>query len=247
LQKILSLNSVIAKKVLTETTRIETAAVAGTATTASHWTASDNSAQHSESAPELELLVVDLTSEEQRVPVPRILEGTGCLVLDHIHRVAYVSLSERADGDLALAWGELMGYRVVAFTARDGEGRPIYHTNVMMAVGTSAAVVCLEAVIDRAERHNLFSSLHATGHEVIDISLAQVCEMAGNVLEVMDGSRNLPVLCMSSRAFASLTPKQVTTMKQHWAGIHHAPIPTLEAIGGGSVRCTMAELFLCGA
>jgi len=97
LQKILSLNSVIAKKVLTETTRIETAAVAGTATTASHWTASDNSAQHSESAPELELLVVDLTSEEQRVPVPRILEGTGCLVLDHIHRVAYVSLSERVE------------------------------------------------------------------------------------------------------------------------------------------------------
>ena len=125
------------------------------------------------------------------------------MVLDNVHRVAYVSLSERADADLAAEWGRRMGYRVVTFTARDGEGRPIYHTNVMMAVGTSAAVVCLEAVSVPAEREALEKALTSTGHEVVAITLAQVGEMAGNALEVMD-SRDLPVLCMSSRPLLSL-------------------------------------------
>ena len=120
-----------------------------------------------------DLNVVDLTAEETAAP-SRILEGTGCLVLDNVNRVAYVSLSERADGDLAAAWGERIGYRVVTFTARDAEGRPIYHTNVMMSVGTSAAVVCVESVTDHAEREALLRSLASTGHEVIPISLAQV-------------------------------------------------------------------------
>ena len=137
-----------------------------------------------------------------------------------------------------------MGYDIVASTASDGEGRPIYHTNVMMAVGTTAAVVCLEAIKDTSEREALVQSLTSTGHEVIEITLRQVNLMAGNVLEVMDGDRDLPVLCMSSKARASLTPDQMVMMMRHWAGIHHAPLATLEKIGGGSVRCTMAELFL---
>eukprot|EP00227_Mantoniella_beaufortii_P003318 CAMPEP_0197618406 /NCGR_PEP_ID=MMETSP1326-20131121/61520_1 /TAXON_ID=1155430 /ORGANISM="Genus nov. species nov., Strain RCC2288" /LENGTH=517 /DNA_ID=CAMNT_0043187305 /DNA_START=64 /DNA_END=1617 /DNA_ORIENTATION=- len=188
--------------------------------------------------------LIDLTAEELREdPGPRILEGTGSLVLDNVNKVAYVSLSERADLDLATRWGELMGYTVCAFTSSDAQGRAIYHTNVMMCVGTSAAVVCAEAVKDDAERAKLLASLASTGHEVVEISLEQVGRMAGNMLEVLDGRRGLPVLCMSSQAFDSLHPPQLEAMRRHWAGLHHAPIPTLESIGGGSVRCTMAELF----
>ncbi|KAK9815839.1 hypothetical protein WJX72_010576 [[Myrmecia] bisecta] len=183
--------------------------------------------------------VLDLSPEEK---AGGYFEGTGVLVLDRINGVVYVALSERADAKLAERWAEEMGYKeLVTFQSTDAAGVPVYHTNVMMAVGTDVAVVCLESVADPKERERLRARLAAT-HKVIDISRAQMGAMSGNVLELQDG-RGLPVMAMSSQAYHAFTEEQRRAMRQHVAALHHAPIDTLEHIGGGSVRCALGEVF----
>ncbi|KAL6778291.1 hypothetical protein ACKKBG_A17635 [Auxenochlorella protothecoides x Auxenochlorella symbiontica] len=172
----------------------------------------------------------------------RVLEGTGSLVLDRVNGVAYVALSERADAALADDWARRLGYdRVVAFSSGDGAGGAVYHTNVMMAVGTDLAVACLASVADDGERRALRQALERH-HTLVDITRDQMAAMCGNVLELEDG-RGLPVLAMSTRAYNAFTEEQRRTMRRHVAALHHAPIDTLEHIGGGSVRCTLGEIF----
>lgn len=169
-------------------------------------------------------------------------EGTGVLVLDRINGVAYVDISERADEKLAQQWVDRMGYnRLVAFRSTDLRKKPVYHTNVMMAIGTDVAIVCAESVRDDKERRNLLDSLRKT-HEVVEISLQQMDALCGNALELEDG-RGLPVMAMSTQAYNAFTPEQRKVMRRHVADIVHAPIDTLENVGGGGVRCTLAELF----
>ena len=120
-------------------------------------------------------------------------------------------------------------------------GKLVYHTNVMMAVGTDAAVVCLESVEDPKEQQRLVDALEKH-HTVVDITRTQMESMCGNVLELEDG-RGLPVLAMSTRAHNAFTPEQRSVLRRHVAGFVHAPISTLEHVGGGGVRCTLAELF----
>ena len=182
--------------------------------------------------------ILDLTDEETH---GRALEGTGSLVLDHLARVAYVAISERADRRAAERWARATGYRVVPFVARDARGRPVYHTNVVMSVGTSAAIVCREAM-DPGEYDAVAGELSRAGRVVIDIDLRQMGEMAGNALEVTDG-KGENALCMSERAWESLGEAQRDEVRRHWANVHAVAIPTIEEIGGGSVRCCMAELF----
>jgi hypothetical protein len=135
-----------------------------------------------------------------------------------------------------------VGYReVVSFHSSDAHGQPIYHTNVMMAVGSDIAVVCLESVRDPKERQRLKAALERH-HEVLDISIAQVEAMCGNVLELEDG-RGLPVLAMSSRAHAAFGKEGRGRLLRHVSELVHAPIDTIERVGGGSVRCSLAELF----
>lgn len=135
-----------------------------------------------------------------------------------------------------------MGYReLVTFHSSDGRGGAVYHTNVMMAVGTDVAVVCLESVEDEKERRHLEERL-SKSHTVVDITRGQMASLCGNVLELEDG-RGLPVLAMSTQAYNAFTPEQRQVMRRHVAGLHHAPIDTLERIGGGGVRCTLAEIF----
>lgn len=181
--------------------------------------------------------VVDMSKEERE---GRYFEGTGSLVLDRPGRVAYVALSERSDAALAAKWADRMGYDLVTFHSTN-RGSPVYHTNVMMAVGTGVAVVCLESVADPAERAALHASL-SRRHEVVDITAAQMEALCGNVLEVRN-RWNLPVMAMSTRSYNAFTPEQREAILRHVAAIHHAPIDTLEELGGGGVRCTLAELF----
>ncbi|KAL4856191.1 hypothetical protein ACK3TF_003331 [Chlorella vulgaris] len=170
------------------------------------------------------------------------LEGTGVLVIDRINGVAYVALSERADRRLAQEWVSQLGYKdMVAFTASDAAGNTVYHTNVMMAIGTDVAVVCLESVADEAERRNLQQKLSQT-HTIVDITRAQMAALCGNVLELEDG-RGLPVMAMSTQAYNAFTEDQKRVLRRHVAALHHANIDTLERIGGGGVRCTLAEIF----
>lgn len=188
--------------------------------------------------------LVDLTDEEPPGGGGggRFLEGTGSLVIDHLAKTAYACASERAHPDLARRWGEATGHGVVCFSARDAEGRPIYHTNVMMCVGTNASLVCLEAIADPAEAEAVRASLARDSSPVIEISLEQVGAFAGNALELRDRD-GYPVLLMSRSGYESLGESQVREMRKYWKAVHAVAVPTLERIGGGSVRCCVAELF----
>jgi hypothetical protein len=186
--------------------------------------------------------LLDLTRHEGD---GRFLEGTGSLVLDHVHRTAYVCVSIRADAGLVETWSRHMGYASVTFhaTAPDARGveTPVYHTNVVMAVGERSAVVCADAVGDPGERRRLCASLAETGHRVIEITKAQMNGFAGNLLELATTSGGR-VWAMSSAAHDALTADQRAALAED-GPLVHAPIPTIERVGGGSVRCLIGEIF----
>lgn len=183
--------------------------------------------------------VLDLTLEADR---QRFLEGTGSLVLDRVHRVAYACLSPRTDKALLEEWARQLDYTLCVFHAVDRQGQDIYHTNVMMSVGHTFAVVCLDAVPDAAEREALGRSLTRTGHELVTLSLDQVYDMAGNML-LLHNTQGTPKLVMSQRAHDVLTPAQVAQLQNHCELLPVA-IPHIEIAGGGSARCMLAEVFL---
>ena len=179
------------------------------------------------------------------------LEGTGSIVMDRATGVAYVSVSQRADPALAERWrrdvndaaGTDVVTEIVPFVSHDAQGGTVYHTNVMMMVGSTYAIVCLEAISDANERKTVADRLVADGREVVPISIAQMHAMAGNALEVVHGMYGVPYLVMSTQGRESLTDEQVRALERHVAGIAHADIRTLESLGGGSARCTLGEIF----
>lgn len=170
------------------------------------------------------------------------LEGTGSLILDRENKIAYANLSPRTDLRLLDKWCVLTGYKKVYFYAKDRNGNDIYHTNVMMAMGHSFCVICLDCIPDSPEKERLKQSLVDTDKEVIAISLDQVEKFAGNMLEVQN-TGGTKYLVMSSTAYASLHPDQIAAIEKH-TQILVGDIPLIETIGGGSVRCMMAEVFL---
>jgi len=186
--------------------------------------------------------LVDLTEFESHGV---FLEGTGSLILDRVHRVAYAAIGPRTDQQAAEQWSEVFGYGLVHFTAMQTTGdtsEPIYHTNVMLAIGTHWAVVCTDIIPDIEERNRVLASLKSSGREIVSITADQVNGFAGNVLEVLGGD-NTPLIAMSSAAYEAFTEEQRIVLSAH-APIVHAPIPTIERLGGGSVRCMLAEVFL---
>ncbi|MBX3101239.1 MAG: amidinotransferase [Bacteroidetes bacterium] len=183
--------------------------------------------------------LLDLTGEADR---NRFLEGTGSLVLDRVHKVAYACLSPRTDKSLLEEWARRLDYALCVFHARDKHGQDIYHTNVMMSVGHTFAVVCLESVPDAAERSNLVRSLQSTGHEIVEITLEQVYDMAGNML-LLHNTRGVPKLVLSRRAYDVLTPAQTAQLLNH-CELLPVDITHIEIAGGGSARCMLAEVFL---
>jgi len=169
----------------------------------------------------------------------RILEGTGSLVLDRQNKIAYACYSERATKSAIKDWCMAMDYTPVTFNSVDKRGGVIYHTNVMLAVGNTAALVCLDSVHDPEEKANLTESLAKTDKKIIGLSLDQVDGFAGNALEV--ATPNGPAWVMSSTAFNVLDPAQKEALG---APIIHAPLPVIEKYGGGSARCMISEIFL---
>jgi len=180
--------------------------------------------------------IVDLSNGENR-----ILEGTGSMVFDHPNRIVYGCLSPRTDPNLLKEFASLIDYEPVSFLAADENGASIYHTNVVMCVGERVAVVCLETIKNSAQRKSVAESLAKTSHEIIEISFAQMNRFAGNMLEVRS-LQNKNYLLMSASAHESLTEKQIAVIEKH-ARILSANIETIEAVGGGSVRCMVAEIF----
>jgi hypothetical protein len=181
---------------------------------------------------------VDLTHREAE---GKFLEGTGSLVLDRAHRVAYASLSPRTHLDVLGEFAQALDYELVTFEARDGAAQPVYHTNVAMAIGTRFAVVCGEAISEVPHRGAVFDKLRADGHEVIDISTRQMLEFAGNLLEIAAAGGSL--VALSTTAWRSLEAAQRRALESQ-AQVVPVSIPTIERIGGGGVRCMLAELHL---
>ncbi|WP_405205412.1 citrulline utilization hydrolase CtlX [Aquimarina sp. LLG6339-5] len=186
--------------------------------------------------------IVDYTSAEED---DVFLEGTGSLVLDRVNKKAYCALSPRADEELLIEFCEDFEYTPVIFTAYQtvkGERLAIYHTNVMMGIGETFAVVCVDCVDDKKERKNLLNHLKNDGKEIISITESQVNNFAGNMLQVI-GADDKRYLVMSSAAYNSLSKDQVSKIEKHcW--IVHSDLGTIEELGGGSARCMMAEVFL---
>lgn len=168
------------------------------------------------------------------------LEGTGSLVLDREHRMAYACLSPRTDEKALEEWAKTMGYRYFAFHSEDEQGTPVYHTNVVMHVGTRQAVVCLDSIRDESERNELLSRLQGNDKEVVPITLEQMHQFAGNMLE-LHNDRGEQLLIMSQTARQSLTPEQTATLSKY-TRILSPDIHTIETAGGGSARCMLAEL-----
>lgn len=169
------------------------------------------------------------------------LEGTGSMILDRQYKIVYACLSERTDIQLLDKFCVLKGYEKVAFTAVDAEGMPVYHTNVIMALGETFAVICLECIPSEEEREQITEKLLSTGKEVIDISRDQVEAFAGNML-VVKNDEDERIIVMSNTAYESLDEDQIARISEH-TRILHPDIPTIETYGGGSVRCMMAEVF----
>ena len=186
--------------------------------------------------------VVDYTSAEQS---GFYLEGTGSLLLDRVNNKAYCALSPRADEDLFIEFCEDFEYTPVVFNANqtvDGERKEIYHTNVMMCLAETFAVICLDSIDDKKERKNLLKNLKEDGKQVINITEEQVHNFAGNMLQVR-GAKDERFLVMSQAAFDSLTQQQIAQIENH-CKIISSSLGTIEACGGGSARCMMAEVFL---
>ena len=186
--------------------------------------------------------IVDYTSaEEDNV----FLEGTGSLVLDRTNHKAYCALSPRADEELVIEYCEDFEYTPVifeAFQTVNGERKHIYHTNVMMCIGETFAVICADCIDDKKERKMVLQHLKEDGKEVILLTEAQLNNFAGNMLQVT-GANNKTYLVMSASARQALTKDQIEKIEKH-TEILSSSLDTIEACGGGSARCMMAEIFL---
>jgi len=182
---------------------------------------------------------LDFSSYEQK---DLFLEGTGSMVLDREKKIAYACLSPRTDLAVLLDFCDKTGYTPEIFTATDSQGRPIYHTNVMMCVADRFVVVCLDSLPVQSQRDHLAATIRASGKELIPISLEQMNRFAGNMLQVHN-RQGEKLLVMSSRAYASLRPDQIARLTAY-NRIIHSPLTTIETNGGGSARCMMAEIHL---
>ncbi|MEO8515767.1 MAG: arginine deiminase-related protein [Flavobacterium sp.] len=186
--------------------------------------------------------IVDYTSaEEDQI----FLEGTGSILLDRENGKAYCALSPRADEELFIEFCEDFEFTPVIFEAFhtvDGERKLIYHTNLMMTLGETYAVICADSIDDKKERKMVLDSLRGDEKEVVLITEEQVNSFAGNMLEVK-GADDRRYLVMSTSAYQSLTKKQIAQLEEH-VTILSSSLDTIEACGGGSARCMMAEIFL---
>jgi hypothetical protein len=169
------------------------------------------------------------------------LEGTGSLVFDHLNKIAYVSLSNRSNPRMIQRFADDFGYEPVTFTSIGSNGQPIYHTNVMMCVGTDFAMIGLEMIPNKAERQQVRARLEKTGKEIVELSADQIANFAGNAIELQNKSGE-KLLVLSSRAARTLTEEQRESLARY-ARFLPLELPTVE-LGGGSARCMMATIHL---
>jgi hypothetical protein len=169
------------------------------------------------------------------------LEGTGSLVLDHINRIAYVSLSNRSNPKVIRRFAEDFSYEPVTFTSIGSDGQPIYHTNVMMCIGTAFALVALEMIRNKVERQQVRRRLERSAKDIVELSPHQIANFAGNAIELHNGHGE-KLLVLSQRAIPVLTEEQLARLT-HYVRLVPLELPTIE-LGGGSARCMIATIHL---
>jgi len=169
------------------------------------------------------------------------LEGTGSLVLDHLNKTAYVSLSNRSNLKVIQRFADHFSYEPVTFTSIGSNGQRIYHTNVMMCIGTAFAMVGLEMIPNKAERQEVRTRLEKTGRKIVELSADQISNFAGNAIE-LHNKRGEKLLVLSSRAARALNEKQRERLTHH-AQLILLELPTIE-LAGGSARCMIATIHL---
>lgn len=179
--------------------------------------------------------VIDFSAAEHE---DLFLEGTGAMVLDHVHRVAYTAKSHRADGELLERFCDYFGYEPALFDTKDNRGVAIYHANVMMCVGTDFVMISLDCISDEVQRDEVREKLTASGRDIVELTLDQLDEFAGNALE-LTGNKGR-ILAISARALKALTAEQVQTIEKSCT-IVPLEVPTIE-LAGGSVRCMLAGI-----
>ncbi|OWR13183.1 citrulline utilization hydrolase CtlX [Chryseobacterium sp. VAUSW3] len=175
----------------------------------------------------------------------KFLEGTGSMIFDHEHKIAYGSVSLRLDEELFRQFCQKFGFRPVVFHSYQNAGDqrlPIYHTNVMMCVADKFVVICLDCIDDELEREKVQEVIKSTGKEIIEISEDQLQQFAGNMLQVQNEAGD-KFLVMSETAYKSLTPAQIQNIEKY-SEIIYSDLNTIETNGGGSARCMLAEVFL---
>jgi len=183
--------------------------------------------------------VLDFTQEEAG---NRFLEGTGSLVFDYVNKIAFACRSPRTNEQLVREVCAKLGFTPVVFDAYDEQGFPVYHTNVVMCVGSKFAVVCLDAIQREEDQERILDRLNSTGHKVVAISYQQMKAFAGNMIEV-SSRNNEPHVLLSENSYHALLPGQLNAISG-FAELIPIAIPTIEKYGGGSVRCMVAGNFL---
>ncbi|XP_075265913.1 uncharacterized protein LOC142358391, partial [Convolutriloba macropyga] len=186
--------------------------------------------------------VLDLSYYEQE---GKFLEGTGACVFDRINKICYVGLSKRADAEVAEDLCNHLGYKLITFKTQDETDLPIFHTNVMLNIGNTFAMLCDECFATAEELDAVQNSLSASGRTVIPISLLQVRFFCGNALELRGEKNGEPMffLTMSQNAWDNLFDWQQSMIREHVDDVIPIPVNTIERIGGGSVRCMIGQLF----
>ncbi|MCK6370773.1 MAG: arginine deiminase-related protein [Gammaproteobacteria bacterium] len=183
--------------------------------------------------------LVDLSSLETGAV---FLEGTGSLVFDHRNGLAFAALSSRTHPEAISHLKRELRVDVIEFDTCDHRGRPLYHTNVMMSLGEQYAIVCADVITDPLERRRVMDKLISSGREIIEIDYRQMQSFSANVLQ-MTTARREPVIAMSAAAHAALSTAQLTALSAH-GRLLAVPLPLIEAVGGGSVRCMLADILL---
>jgi hypothetical protein len=172
----------------------------------------------------------------------KFLEGTGSMVLDRQNKITYACLSPRTDKEVLNQFCEKTGYKAITFNAFDENGIAIYHTNVLMGIGTKFAVICLDSITDNVEKQIVINSIKENGKALIEITFSQMNQFAGNLLEVKNTSGQT-LIVLSKTAYGAFTDEQKSSLS-NYGKLVYADINTIETIGGGSARCMMAEVHL---
>ncbi len=180
--------------------------------------------------------IIDLRNKEHGV-----LEGTGSLVLDRTNRLLYASLSARTSASMVHYVARILNYHPIVFSSYDEYHHPIYHTNVMLSITANYVVICLDAVKDKMQKSALLRSFELSNKTVIAVSHNQIKHMCANILELQN-AQGEKLLLISHQAMRHFEKEQLKTI-QHYSKLVPVSLETIEAIGGGSARCMMAEIF----